>query len=67
MAGFDPEGHRLVVLETGRTGGSAHVLADGTRTERGTPEYLRDVARAVRQAVTLTTEGLADQRASRAG
>ncbi|MEJ3743598.1 toxin glutamine deamidase domain-containing protein [Actinomycetes bacterium KLBMP 9797] len=41
--GFDAARHRLVVLETQRTAGTSHTLPDGSRTERGTPEYLRDV------------------------
>ncbi|MBO0868331.1 MAG: aminoglycoside phosphotransferase family protein, partial [Micromonosporaceae bacterium] len=46
VAGFQrtPDGgHRLVVLETVPTQRTSHVLQDGTRTQRGTPEYLRDV------------------------
>ncbi|MFD0819723.1 hypothetical protein ACFQ0D_15725, partial [Micromonospora zhanjiangensis] len=43
VAGFDRNNHRLVVLETGDLTGSTHRLQDGTLTERGTPEYVRDV------------------------
>ncbi|MGI5147400.1 toxin glutamine deamidase domain-containing protein [Plantactinospora sp. CA-294935] len=49
VAGFDPDNQRLVVLETGRTSGSRHLLQDGSIAERGTPAYVRDVLETSRE------------------